>query len=351
MKFSRLNKFNTAKLRPSLSVFALLAAMSLPASAGIINEPDPSLGGKVATNIKTGVRYWIELDRHGKVFRVTNQQKFVTGDRIRFHVQATVDGFAYIVLRSGSQGEQAVLFPLERLKEDNRLHREVDYALPADDFLTFDEHPGTEKVTLLFSKHALDQTKLLAASNDSANHVVVGSSAPGSKDLIPARTSVVYQPSESISTTFDDSKTSVTDAIVQAIAQADSSGDSKVKSKGKTDKPEAKPSESASKPTDATATVASKPPADSAPVGAPVQQSAPPEPPVTVAKVDDSALAKKMDAKTESKSETKTKDDLVSKISATDVQGVKSTTGAVLVRQDDPDKVLHIDVDLEHSGT
>jgi hypothetical protein len=28
---------------------------------------------------------------------------------------------------------------------------------------------------------------------------------------------------------------------------------------------------------------------------------------------------------------------------------VKSSAGAVIVRQDDPEKVLHIDVDLEHS--
>jgi hypothetical protein len=37
--------------------------------------------------------------------------------------------------------------------------------------------------------------------------------------------------------------------------------------------------------------------------------------------------------------------------SAASSSALKSSTGAVIVRQDDPEKVLHIDVDLEHSGS
>ncbi len=345
-KLSNLSKISARfapRLLASTSLATMLVAGGLVAQAGIINEPDPALGGKLPTNIKTGVRYWIELNRQGKTFRVTNQQKFISGDRIRFHVQPTVDGFAYIVLRSGSQGEQAVLFPLEKSKDDNRLHREVDYALPADDFLTFDAHPGTEKVTLLFSKRALDQSKVVAASVDGANHVVVGSAAPGSKDLIPAHTSVVYQPAEAISTTIEEStKGSVADAIAQAEAKTDDKIGSVPGSKSS--------NEIESKPA-ATTTVAVKPPADSAPQAPAVTESAPPAPPKVESKKEDPVLAKKTDAKSESKIEAKVENKLASNNAKPDIQTVKSTNGAVLVRQDDPDRVLHIDVDLEHSGS
>src|ERR1700733_2217267 len=70
-------------------------------------------------NLNLGMTYWIERVRKGKTEQVSNKTPFYSGDQIKFHVRPNVDGFAYILLTSGSQGEQSVLFPNDKLKEDN----------------------------------------------------------------------------------------------------------------------------------------------------------------------------------------------------------------------------------------
>lgn len=311
-----------------LSVALVLSALSfnLPALAGLTNEPDPTTGANVS-GAQMGIRYWIELRRHGQIKYVTNQQNFVSGDQIKFHVQPTVDGFAYIVLRSGSQGEQAVLFPLERSKDNNKLHQKVDYALPADDWLTFDAHPGTEKVSLIFSKSPIDGQKVIAATTGSANHVVIKANS-GSKDLIPAHTTVVYQQNAELPNAPTESDPPTPPSTPAVTPAATSS----------TTPPATNSSTTASASTSSPSTVVSetlfgKP--DAKPESKPQQQATAPE------------------VKTESKIERKTEDkiekksDLVSQAAI----GEKSPSGTVLVRQDDSEKVLHIDVDLNHSGS
>jgi len=144
-------------------------------------------------SLNTGLRYWIELNRKGKVIQVSNKEPFYSGDRIRFHVKPNIDGYAYILLRSGSRGEQSVLFPDSRNGEDNRVEHGRDYELPADGYLAFDQNPGTEKLTLLLSRKPIDAQALLAKPSSDAT--MIASSDSGSKDLIPAKVLVVYAPS------------------------------------------------------------------------------------------------------------------------------------------------------------
>jgi hypothetical protein len=295
----------------SLAGMLLIVASTLPARAGLINEPDPALGaGANPATVKTGVRYWIELHRGGKTYHVTNQQKFLSGDQIRFHVQATVDGYAYIVLRSGSQGEQAVLFPQESQKDNNRLNRETDYALPAEDFLTFDSHPGIEKVTLLFSKSALNPTKVLATAYKDSNHIVFAApshSESGSKDLVPAHISVTYQSEASL--TKNDAQGNLYDAVNGA-----------------------------------------KP--DQGMIDSVIAMSAPetgfkPVASSSVASTASSAALAKANQDLQHAAQSAT----TKQSTPAAVNTAKSSSGAVIVREDDPEKVLHIDVDLEHSGS
>ncbi len=401
MNFSRFDCSSVSLLSRSFAVAAICLVVAgtgvLPARAGMINEPDPTLSAAMnAAKVKTGVRYWIELNRKGKTSHVTNQQTFLNGDRIRFHVQATVDGYAYIVLRSGSQGEQAVLFPQEKM-ENNRLNRETDYALPAEDYLTFDEHPGTEKVTLLFSKTALDPTKVLAASFKDANHVVLtapSQSASGSKDLIPARTSVTYQSVESL--TRNDSTANLYDSVNGAKPDqgminsviAMSTPDTGYKPQatvaaGST----AQPSTAGSTAVDSLAADAALAKAnqelrhsDGAAAAASSSAASLATSLATSAAVSSSANdvstasgsspgSKKKPAAarissggsgTTSKVNTASSEissgptptmGTIKPQSAASSSALKSSTGAVIVRQDDPEKVLHIDVDLEHSGS
>jgi len=140
--------------------------------------------------INTGLKYWIELKRKGKVTQVSNKEPFYSGDRIRFHVRPNIDGYAYILLRSGSRGEQSVLFPDARTGEDNHVEHGRDYEMPADGYLAFDQNPGTEKVTLLLSRKPMDAAACL--SKPDADATMIASAQTGSKDLIPAKVLIVY---------------------------------------------------------------------------------------------------------------------------------------------------------------
>jgi Domain of unknown function (DUF4384) len=329
----------------SLAGMLLIAASTMPARAGLINEPDPALGAAAnAAKVKTGVRYWIELHRGGKTYHVTNQQKFLSGDQIRFHVQATVDGYAYIVLRSGSQGEQAVLFPQENQADNNKLNRETDYALPAEDFLTFDSHPGIEKVTLLFSKSALNPTKVLATTFKDANHVVFAApskSESGSKDLFPAHVSVTYQSEAAL--TKNDSQGNLYDSVNGAKPDQGMINSVIAMSAPETGFKPAVSSAPASSASDAALAKANQDLRHSASTAS-----------IATSSTGAAGSSGSLGSSTSSASSTSstTPGSATTKQSTVSVANTpKSSTGAVIVRQDDPEKVLHIDVDLEHSGS
>lgn len=138
----------------------------------------------------TGLQYWIELHRNNQVQKVSNKFKFQDGDRIRFHVKSNIDGYAYILLTSGSRGEQSVLFPDESTSDDNRVKRSRDYVLPEVGYLTFDENPGSEKVTLLLSRTPINAQAYLDKPTEEPT--LIASAIPGSKDLIPQKVLVAY---------------------------------------------------------------------------------------------------------------------------------------------------------------
>jgi hypothetical protein len=172
----------TFVVRASLAMTLLGCLSWLPA----LGLEDSGIKGPTQTSIN-GLTYWIELNRGGTTSKVTQKEKFLSGDKIRFHVQPSIDGFAYIVLKTGSRGERMVLFPMPGRNDDNHVTHGIDYAIP-DDFLEFDAHPGQEQVSLLFSKTPVDADLLLTDSSQT----VELKSQPGSKDLVPARIKVLY---------------------------------------------------------------------------------------------------------------------------------------------------------------
>lgn len=147
---------------------------------------------KPTEKINTGVQYWIELKRDNQVLKVSNKHNFAANDHIRFHVKANIDGYAYILLKSGSRGEQSVLFPDPKSTEDNQVARGQDYVLPSDGWLTFDENPGTEQVTLLLSRTPIDATAYLNSTGQEVT--LIASANTGSKDLVPSTIQIAYQP-------------------------------------------------------------------------------------------------------------------------------------------------------------
>ena len=192
------------KALPKLPLMSFILALALGAGVGLnavsAQEEEEGQAGakglffeqlkKPEENINTGLRYWIELKRGNVVSQVTNKTQFKTGDSIRFHVCSNIDGFAYILLTEGSRAEQSVLFPDARMNEVNRVDRGKEYALPSDGFLTFDNNPGTEKLTLLLSRAPIDAQAYLARPQRQVT--MIASAQTGSKDLVPAKIYVSY---------------------------------------------------------------------------------------------------------------------------------------------------------------
>ncbi len=125
-----------------------------------------------------------------------NKTTFKSGDKIRFHIKPNVDGYAYILLRSGSRGEQAQLFPDLEKQENNRIVHGKDIVLPTDGTLAFDENPGIEKLTLLISRHTIDTKTYLQGTDKQPDKIAM--STAGSKDLIPNQVLISYISADSI---------------------------------------------------------------------------------------------------------------------------------------------------------
>lgn len=240
-------------------------------------------------NLNTGLQYWIELHRSGKMSKVSNKYKFQNGDKIKFHVKSNINGYAYILLKSGSRGEQSVLFPDDSAGDENKVERGKDYILPEVGFLAFDENPGNEKVTLLLSRTPINAQAYLDQPSEAPT--LIASAMTGSKDLIPQKVLVAYgNPNR----TFPSSSL-------------------KVKSSEQEDE----------KPV-----VAKKPP-----VRKPVKET---KPPVKVAKTPETnKISKKPHSRAASNSSRDSKSD-------------DDETGVVTVVSELPGNMLHIDVDLHH---
>lgn len=168
-----------------------------------LNQPNSKL------NI--GIQYWIELHRGKEIIQTNHKAVFKSGDRIRFHVKPNIDGYAYILLTSGSDGQRAQLFPSAETSKDNRIHRGKDIVLPPPDaVLKFDNTPGTEKLSLIISRNSINPHEYLESSKAHKNvskqsnerkeskEVIhadvtkIAMNTAGSRDLFPDNASVAY---------------------------------------------------------------------------------------------------------------------------------------------------------------
>lgn len=238
----------------NIALAALVVCAGLASAA--TQNPDPAAKGlfyeqlnKKDQKLNNGLRYWIELDRGNKSYHVSNKHQFVSGDRIRFHVVANINGYAYILLKNGSRGEKCVLFPDAKSNDDNNIQGGREYVLPGDGFLTFDENPGTEKLTLLLSRAQIDAVAYL---NDPKNEpMLIAANLDGSKDLIPTKHLISFgAPSVASNTEPATPKVEKTDTTKTATAATKPA----VKPQPKKQKPEA-PKVATTKPT----TASSKP--------------------------------------------------------------------------------------------
>jgi acylglycerol lipase len=130
------------------------------------------------------ISYWIELYRGGKVYRCNNKIAFQSGDAIRFHIIPKTNGYAYLLMKQGSSGKRAILFPSKATGDNNYLKAGTDYPVPNKDWLSFDNTPGIEKVSLLFS-----HKKVLTGEefDKPTNLAYISNDRSGAKDLVPTR--------------------------------------------------------------------------------------------------------------------------------------------------------------------
>ncbi|MBY0549877.1 MAG: caspase family protein [Candidatus Obscuribacterales bacterium] len=116
------------------------------------------------TNI--GMTYSIELIRNNKTTKADSRFPFKSGDQIRFHVQSNIDGYMYVVMKSGSKGTQAVLFPAVGSSENNEVKKGTDYILPEQGVLEFDNTPGEEHLQLIVSATKLNLENAISQSRE-----------------------------------------------------------------------------------------------------------------------------------------------------------------------------------------
>ncbi|CAN5248475.1 hypothetical protein BH11CYA1_BH11CYA1_35100 [soil metagenome] len=172
-------------LAPAVLVKPAVAANSTATGIGAGNSKSfdvPNSAIKVSAS--SGMSYWIELNRGGKIYRCNNKMAFKSGDSIRFHIIPDSAGYAYIVMKEGSSGKKTILFPSKDTGTKNYLAAKTDYPLPKD-WLTFDNNPGIEKMSLLFSTTKIASEKALNPPEYLTAYV--SNDASGAKDLVPTR--------------------------------------------------------------------------------------------------------------------------------------------------------------------
>lgn len=171
---------------------SLLTTLCLTAAPSFSKESARGLYveqlSKPTAKINSGVQYWMELQRNGRKSKVSNRTAFYDGDKLRIHVKPNFNGFAYVLMLQGSNGEKSVLFPAAGLG-GNRLVAGRELVLPVakpgkDAWIKFDENPGTEVVRVLLSRAKINPDNEL----DKASIVIAG--ADSSDDNIPDDTSV-----------------------------------------------------------------------------------------------------------------------------------------------------------------
>jgi hypothetical protein len=153
-------------------------------------RPQVQPKGKQGAQPSLGLKYWIELvDAGGQRVEVTTDHLFRSGDRIKMHLETNRDGYLYL-LNVGSTGRYHLLFPQPQLAEgSNFVKARTVYEIPAGAHITFDDHPGEERLVALLSPHPMTDPALrfdprtMEVSEDDGRRIVKTAQQKGAKDL------------------------------------------------------------------------------------------------------------------------------------------------------------------------
>jgi len=133
-----------------------------------------------------GLSYWIERIGRDSLQRVTSSTVFHDGDRIRLHLRTNHTGYLYVVAQ-GTSGRSAYLFP-SKTGESEYIEANRNYDIPAQGYITFDNHPGKEVMWLFLSKQPLPVNGVERTESPSggASTTNLALNSCGSKDLLIA---------------------------------------------------------------------------------------------------------------------------------------------------------------------
>lgn len=128
-------------------------------------------GGKVATDptpiklntarIGMGLTLFMR-DSNGLAVRTDPSREFRKGDHVRFLIETNADGYLY-VFNTTDGGEPVMVYPDPELDEaGNYFQAHVPFEIPSSGapeerlrWLTFDAHPGAEKLYFVFTREPL----------------------------------------------------------------------------------------------------------------------------------------------------------------------------------------------------
>src|SRR5262249_2208612 len=111
---------------------------------------DGTPGSTIAANVSLGLRYVILLrDGTGQFREVDAAAAFHAGDRVRIRVQASAQGYLYIVHQA--RGKWSLLYPMADTSS-NQIRAGESRDIPASGQFVFDEHAGTEKIFIVLSR-------------------------------------------------------------------------------------------------------------------------------------------------------------------------------------------------------
>jgi Domain of unknown function (DUF4384) len=117
---------------------------------------------------RPGVKVTIELKRDGETRKVPLNYVFRAGDRVKFHFETNFNAYVKVI-NIGSTGALQLLYPYQGAPE--LVERSRDYAIPRGDlWLEFDQNPGAERLTFVFSSQPLRAETLSRAAAPQPNN-------------------------------------------------------------------------------------------------------------------------------------------------------------------------------------
>jgi len=135
-------------------------------------KPNPVVGGGPSSNpvnpskvnvprMGLGLTLFMR-DSNGLALRTDPSHEFRKGDHVRFLIETNADGYLY-VFNTTDGGQPVMLYPDPELDDaGNYFQAHVPFEIPSSvaaeerlRWLTFDEHPGTEKLYFVFTREPL----------------------------------------------------------------------------------------------------------------------------------------------------------------------------------------------------